>query len=373
MNLTRILPSPRRGATSRAAVLACVAAVVGLTACTGHGGEPEVTGVPSTTSATLHVAALTGDPDAALAARADLLALRAAGLDAEMVGDGDGDAWEPKRAVAALGSGDVDILVGGASALAALPVTSGDAGSGDAGSADATAGVEGASSSAAQDGASDQQGQSAAAPPTDADAAVKAATAALPDGGAVAGSVLSDRRTVLVTSAATSAKAKVKTVAQAAETCHDSVLSIPAVWAADWYEAWSADVGCIPQDREKAASDAEALQDVLDGEARYGVARSSDPLIADWGLVALQDKQQGLGADPVVSIVRTQSVGRDAIDVMGEVDDAAQADPWDQLRRLTEGETGADLDLDVGRWLVTRKVVDGDDSGEPSTASPTGN
>jgi len=333
-------------------VLGLALAAAALSGCTGGGGTPQITDVPSTTTHTLTVLALSQDPDATLLARAEVVALRAKGLSAQLAPAADGAT--PKKALAALRSGDADILVGGATRLAALAPSD-----------------EKGSASGATAGASPSQGSSSALPPQDAAAALSQAQAALPSGTAVAAEALKDRRTVLLTTRALSTRQGVQTVAQAAARCHDSTVAVPSSWRSAWYATWTASAGCTPKERDDTDGEEATLSAVLDGDAEYGIASSTDPRVQDWGLVALQERSQGLGADPLVSVVRKKTVGKDALSVMGSVASAAQGDDWDQLRRLTDGEKDTALVSDVGRWLVLRKVLGGDDSGMPTTATPS--
>lgn len=354
--------TPRR---LRTALATLAVATLGLSACTQDPATPQITDAPDLTTGTVRLASLGGDRDAELVATATATALQAGGISVKRVQAASGHGWDADNALAALKSGELDMVVGGGSVLAAEGTTASGLGGREAA----------ASGDVTQSGGSDGAGATATTsaaptPPSDQAAALAAVTNELPEGTAVAGTALRDRQPVLVIDQALSEAEKMTTVAQAMTACKDLTVAVPRDWATAWGAGWLERVGCDAKAQHQVAGTVEVGEDIMRGTVGLGLARSSDPEIADLGLVRLDDQQHVLGADPVLTLVRTEAVGQDALDLVGKLGSAAQGDDWSTLRRVADPVGGDDEGPLVARWLVEREVVGGGADGLPTTKAP---
>lgn len=366
-------------------------AAVALSACTTDSDTPVITDAPSTTTSTVRVAAVGADQDARLLSTATVEALAANGLKAKDLTGEQQDGWSVDEALGALKDGNVDVVISGSSALAAkAPAqTSGeeqssgpdDAGSGSPSASPSASGTdenpdqtqgEGTPGAGPASSGSEASGapSTVRTPPADQAAAVAAASSVLPEGSAVASTALKERRPVMLASKAVASAKELTTVKQAASACSGLSIATPEDWDASWGKVWLTGLGCEPQSTTHPDTSAAVTRDLLLGTVQVGVAESTDPGIADYGLVSLEDPDKALGADPVVGIVRKQTVGQDAIAIMNKVTGAAQGDDWLELRRVADPLTQDQRGADVGRWLVARGVLEGNDDGLPKTKAP---
>lgn len=380
--------TPRR---RRAALGLLAIAAFALTACTQDSDAPVITDAPSTTSTTVRVVAVGADQDAHLLSQASVEALTAQGLKAKEISGEQKDGWSAEEALTALRDGEVDVVFSGSSVLAAqapAPVSGSSTAPGSSpepgASTDPGAPVNpqqtesgGApESGTASSGAQPSNSASAGAPvtvrtpPVDQTAAVAAATAVLPDGAAVASTAVKDRRPVLLATKAVASGKELATVSQAASACSTLSIATPEDWDQGWGKVWLTGLGCEPQGTTHPATTVDVTQDLLLGTVQLGIAESTDPGIFDLGLVALEDQGKALGADPVVAVVRKQAVGQDAIDIVNKVTAAAQGEDWTELRRVVDPLAEDQRGTDVGRWLVARGVLGGNEQGLPTTQSP---
>lgn len=343
-------------------------AAVALSACTTDSETPVITDAPSTTS-TVRVAAVGADQDARLLSTATVEALAANGLKAKDLTGEQQDGWSVDEALGALKDGNVDVVISGTSALAAKAPSQASGEEQSSVPDDAGSGSASASPSASGTSASGTP-STVRTPPADQAAAVDAASSVLPEGSAVASTALKERRPVMLASKAVASAKELTTVKQAASACSGLSIATPEDWDASWGKVWLTGLGCEPQSTTHPDTSAAVTRDLLLGTVQVGVAESTDPGIADYGLVSLEDPDKALGADPVVGIVHKQTVGQDAIAIINKVTGAAQGDDWLELRRVADPLTEEQRGADVGRWLVARGVLEGNDDGLPKTKAP---
>lgn len=295
---------------------------------------PLVPGAPKTTTSTLRIAAVDGDEDALLAARATAMALRGSGFSAELISPGHGlsgsgsSTYSAGRARQDLAQGEVDLVLAGASSVQ---------------------------------------------PPDghrvkDAVRARERIAADLPDDVAVASAWLEDRRDVLVTTAALAASSDLESVADTKKICSGSRVLVPREMGREAWQALSPATGCTEARTTDTRNLSGVGQGLLQGKAELGVATSTETWIQDLGMVTLSDQDGLLPADPVLGLVGTAHLGQDALEVVRDPFGDADTEDWQRLRRLVDDETGAagGVDADLGRWMVAHSAVDDAGDGLPA-------
>ena len=370
---------PKISATAarRIAGAAAIVSVAFLAACTPSTPKPVVTGAPEITKGTVRVGAVVGDLDAQLQAEAVVLALRARGFDAQLSTPRSRAGWGTVEALEALEAKSLEVFVTGAAPLAAqVPATAASSSAGGAGSAPASSNASEAPNSTEGSIATATEGQQStsgtsepAVPvPTDASAAITAAGSVLPDGSAVASTSLGDRRLALAVAPNFAGLHTLRSVSDAAKQCPEAVLAATTVWAASWKAGFGERTGCVPERVQQVTDTDGVISGLLDGSAQIGVVHSSDPELADDGVAVMEDPDRTLAADPLISVVDSRRVGQDAIDVLNKVAGAASPDEWSMLRRLDDGVSAAQRQVDLREWMLERGVIDKN----ASTPSPTG-
>ncbi|MDR2257148.1 MAG: hypothetical protein LBE25_14300 [Arthrobacter sp.] len=355
------LPATRpRAARPLAAALAAGALALGLAACTPASQAPPVTDAPDTTSGVVRVSALQGDADALLEARAAVQVLNSAGVEAQLA---PGDTLSPAGAREQLAAERVDLVFGGAEDWVDSAPTAAEASpSAGAGTGTAAPGTDGSAPSS--DAATDATSEADAADvvPNDQRSATEAVSATLGDGLAVGTSALGDRRLSVVTTKAVAAAHSLDSASTLPAFCPEGRLAAAKEWLDSAGAAWESRSGCVPQQSTGTADVVAALTQLAGGKADLAIARSNDPRIVAWGLRALSDPGNTLGADPLLGVISTDRVGRDALDQLSKLASALGGENWEQLQRLDAESTVSDEDLRA--WLEARSLV--------SEASPSG-
>ena len=303
--------------------LVALAAAVSLSACSSPAPLPAPSAVPSVTVRTVHVSALSGDREAALLARVSVQALVADGFDARLARP---QGLAPAAALTALQDHTADVVLGGTASWSGAI----------AGATRAAAPSQGASSAARRE----------AAPPMEAQAALDAVNAHLPQELAVGVVAASSRTDVLAVTAARAGFEDLATAASVKAGCSSAVLAVTEQWWDAWGSAWSRQDGCAPRRVSQGVDDDAVLRELVSDRAQAAIVHADDPRVAGAGLITLAP----VAADPIAGLITADHVGQDALDSLARVAAAAQGEAWARLLRLDAGDGGAD-DTDVRLWL----------------------
>lgn len=348
-----------RGARTAASVALGAALALGLGACTPSSPAPPVTNAPDTTSGVVRIAALDGDADALLQARASVQVLNAAGVKAQLTGS---QTVSSHDARAQLAGGKVDLVFGGAEEWL-VSATAAERATASGSTAPASTGASPGSAEASGDAEADA---TAGSTPSDQGSATDAVRATLDEGLAVGTAVLGERRLAAITTKSVAALHTLESVATLPAFCPSGRLAAPRDWVGAAGTAWESRSGCAPRETTGTADTTAALELLVGGKAELAIARSNDPRIVAWGLRSLQDPGNTLGADPLLGVISSNRVGKDALEKLSKLASSLSGENWDQLQRL-QSESGVS-DADLAAWLKARSLVS---EAGPSTA-PSG-
>ncbi len=337
-----------RGSRVAASVALGAALALGLGACTTSPPTPPVTNAPETTSGVVRIAALEGDPDALLQARASVQVLTSAGVKAHLA---ESQTLSSEDARAQLAGDKVDLVYGGAEEWLVSAAPAAEA------APTATASSAGAQGEASSTDASGDADADAAAgsTPSDQRSATDAVSASLDEGLAVGTAALGERRLAAVTTKSVAAKHSLESVATLPAFCPEGRLAAPRAWLSSAGTAWESRAGCAPRESTGTADATAALTLLESGKAELAIARSNDPRIVGWGLRLLQDPGNTLGADPLLGVISSDRVGKDALESLTKLASALSGENWDQLQRL-QAESGVS-DADLEAWRAARSLV----------------
>ncbi|WP_394162264.1 hypothetical protein [Galactobacter valiniphilus] len=352
-----------RGARTAASVALGAALALGLGACTPSSPAPPVTNAPDTTSGVVRIAALNGDADALLQARASVQVLNAAGVKAQLTGT---QTVSSHDARAQLAGDKVDLVFGGAEEWL-VSATAAERATASGSTAPASTGASPGSAEASADAPGDAEADATAgSTPSDQGSATDAVSATLDEGLAVGTAALGERRLAAVTTKSVAALHTLESVATLPAFCPSGRLAAPRDWVGAAGTAWESRSGCAPRETTGTADTTAALELLVGGKAELAIARSNDPRIVAWGLRSLQDPGNTLGADPLLGVIASDRVGKDALEKLSKLAFSLSGENWDQLQRL-QSESGVS-DADLTAWLKARSLVS---EAGPSTA-PSG-